>query len=96
MFYFRKQFSIADKIRFVPNGKIISAVDVLFQLGFCLCHSSEGWIAEYLGLLEVLQTTWMACPYQAASLQGPPSANWAVLAANDSGNGSGWQQSRQD
>ena len=51
---------------------------------------------ECLGLPYVPQTAWMACPYQAASLQGPPGVGWAVLAANDSGSGSGWQQSKQD
>ena len=37
----------------------------------------------------------MAFPNQAASLQGYPCVNKGVLAVNDLGSGSGWQQSRQ-
>ena len=57
---------------------------------------TRGWATECLGLLDVLQTVWMACPYQAASLQGSLGVGRAILAANDSGSGSGWQQSKQD
>ena len=57
---------------------------------------TRGWATECLGLLDVPQTVWMACPYQAASLQGSLGVGRAILAANDSGSGSGWQQSKQD
>ena len=38
----------------------------------------------------------MACPNQASSLQGALGASQDYLAVNDLGNGSGWQQSKQN
>jgi hypothetical protein len=48
------------------------------------------------GTEHVLQTVLMAYPDQASSLQGSPSVDWDILAANDLGTGSGWQQSKQN
>ena len=45
---------------------------------------------------QVLQTVLMAYPGQASSLQGSHGADCDILAANDLGNGSGWQQSKQN
>ncbi len=38
----------------------------------------------------------MACPYQAGSLQGFRGVSRDLLAVNDLGIGSGWQQSKQN
>ena len=45
---------------------------------------------------HVLWLMWMAYPNQADSLQGFCSVNYTILAANDPGIGSGWQQSKQN
>ncbi len=45
--------------------------------------------------VHVLQTVLMAYPDQASSLQGSHSVGCDILAANDLGTGSGWQQSKQ-
>ena len=45
---------------------------------------------------HVLWLMWMAYPNQADSLQGFCSVNYSILAANDPGIGSGWQQSKQN
>ena len=57
---------------------------------------SGGWVMEYTGAQHVLQSMLMAFPDQAGSLQGPCRATCSALAANDPGNGSGWQQSKQN
>ena len=46
--------------------------------------------------VHVLQTVLMAYPDQASSLQGSHSVGCDILAANDLGTGSGWQQSKQN
>ena len=46
--------------------------------------------------LYALLTMWMDFPNQAAGLQGVPCVNRILLAVNDLGIGSGWQQSRQN
>ena len=46
--------------------------------------------------VHVLQTVLMAYPDQASSLQGSHGVNRDILAANDLGTGSGWQQSKQN
>ena len=51
---------------------------------------------EFRGLLYILYTMWMGCPYQTGRLQGHPRASEGALAGNDSGIGSGWQQSKQN
>ena len=48
------------------------------------------------GTAHVLQTVLMAYPDQASSLQGSRSVSSDILAANDLGTGSGWQQSKQN
>ncbi len=48
------------------------------------------------GAAHVLQTVLMAYPNQAGSLQGPHSACCDILAVDDLGIGSGWQQSKQN
>ena len=45
---------------------------------------------------QVLQTVLMAYPGQAGSLQGSHSVSCDILAADDLGTGSGWQQSKQN
>ena len=55
-----------------------------------------GWEMECQGALQVLQVMSMACPNQAGSLQGSRGVNRDILAANDLGTGSGWQQSKQN
>ena len=46
--------------------------------------------------LYALLTMWMDFPNQAAGLQGVPCVHRILLAVNDLGIGSGWQQSRQN
>ena len=46
--------------------------------------------------VHVLQTVLMAYPDQVSSLQGSCGVSCNILAANDLGIGSGWQQSRQN
>ena len=48
------------------------------------------------GSEDVLQTVLMANPDQASSLQGSHSVDCDILALNDLGTGSGWQQSKQN
>jgi hypothetical protein len=55
-----------------------------------------GWEMECQGALQVLQVMSMVCPNQADSLQGSRGVNYDILAANDLGIGSGWQQSKQN
>ena len=51
---------------------------------------------ERRGAWYVLYAMWMGCPYQTGSLQGHPRVSVGGLAGNDSGTGSGWQQSKQN
>ena len=51
---------------------------------------------EGKGILNALLTMWMVFPSQAAGLQGLPFVRRGVLAVNNLGIGSGWQQSRQN
>jgi hypothetical protein len=51
---------------------------------------------ECRGALYVLQAMWMGCPDQTGSLQGHGRGSGGALAGNDSGIGSGWQQSKQN
>ena len=51
---------------------------------------------EGSGILNALLTMWMVVPNQAAGLQGFPCVSRGVLAVNNLGIGSGWQQSRQN
>ena len=53
-------------------------------------------LLECRGPLYVLYAMWMGCPYQTGSLQGQPRVSEGALAGNDSGIGSGWQQSKQN
>ena len=53
-------------------------------------------MVEGSGILYALLTMWMVFPNQAAGLQGFPGVNLDLLAVNDLGIGSGWQQSRQN
>ena len=48
------------------------------------------------GAAHVLQTVLMAYPNQASSLQGSHSVSCDILAVDDLGTGSGWQQSKQN
>ena len=54
------------------------------------------WLMECRGRLYVLRAVWMGCPYQTGSPQGHPRVSRGGLAGNDSGTGSGWQQSKQN
>ena len=51
---------------------------------------------ECSGYLHALLAMWMVLPNQAASLQGSLCVNRDILAVNDLGIGSGWQQSKQN
>ena len=53
-------------------------------------------VVECLGTRYVLRAVLMAYPEQACSLQGSHGVNCDILAANDLGIGSGWQQSKQN
>ena len=48
------------------------------------------------GSEDVMQTVLMANPDQASSLQGPRRVDCNILALNDLGAGSAWQQSKQN
>ena len=48
------------------------------------------------GAAHVLQAVLMAYPNQAGSLQGSHSVSCDILAVDDLGTGSGWQQSKQN
>ena len=52
------------------------------------------WIVG--GAAHVLQTVLMAYPNQASSLQGSHGVSCDILAVDDLGTGSGWQQSKQN
>ena len=54
------------------------------------------WVVECIGSRHVLWIMWMAHPNQASRPQGYHHVNGDTLAANDSGIGSGWQQSKQN
>ena len=54
------------------------------------------WLMECRGPLYVLCTMWMGCPDQTGRLQGHLRVSEGGLAGNDSGTGSGWQQSKQN
>ena len=56
----------------------------------------ETWIWECIGAQYVLLCMWMFCPNKASNLQGCHGVNRASLAVENWGNGSGWQQSRQN
>ena len=45
---------------------------------------------------HVLPSVLKICPNQATSLQGSHGVRCDILAANDLGNGSGWQQNKQN
>jgi len=51
---------------------------------------------KWCSALYALQSMWIVHPGQASSLQGHRSVSCGVLAGNDWGTGSGWQQSRQN
>ena len=53
-------------------------------------------VMEYSGNLYALQVMWMVFPNQAASLQGSLAVKCDILAGNNLGIGSGWQQSKQN
>ena len=65
-----------------------------FNGGTSVCHLH--WGLECSGIQHVMRAVWMGAPNQAASLQGYLGVSSATLAANDSGIGSGWQQSKQN
>ena len=54
------------------------------------------WLMECRGPLYVLCTMSMGCPNQTGRLQGHLRVSEGGLAGNDSGTGSGWQQSKQN
>ena len=58
--------------------------------------SLRNLVVDCEGTVHVLQTVLMAYPDQASSLQGSRGASCDILAANDLGTGSGWQQSKQN
>ena len=58
--------------------------------------TSRNMAVECGGIADVLQTVLMAYPNQASSLQGSHSVSCDILAVDDLGTGSGWQQSKQN
>ena len=65
-------------------------------LGVFISLFPWSWVAECIGARHVLWIMWMAHPNQASRPQGYHHVNGDTLAANDSGIGSGWQQSKQN
>ncbi len=57
---------------------------------------SGGWVMKCSGTQHVLWSMWMVFPNQAGSLQGSHSVDCDILAVEDPGIGSGWQQSKQN
>ena len=81
----------AQSARFIPHRR--------FRIRIISAGGSPvpcGWEMECQGALQVLQVMSMACPNQADSPQGSRGVNRDILAANDLGIGSGWQQSKQN
>ena len=64
-------------------------------VGTCSCHL-RGWVLDCQGTQHVLQAMQMVHPNQAGSLQGSHGVSRDILAVNDPGIGSGWQQSKQN
>ena len=54
------------------------------------------WLRMCHGLLHVLHTMWMGCPYQTCSLQWWPQVTGVCMAGYDSGIGLSWQQRKQN
>ena len=54
------------------------------------------WVLACTGNLHPLQSVLILRPNQASSLQGSLNVSRDILAANDLGIGSGWQQSKQN
>ena len=69
---------------------------LLLRWGYLYPCSLWSWVAECIGARQVLWIMWMAHPNQASRPQGYHHVNGGTLAANDSGIGSGWQQSKQN
>ena len=64
--------------------------------GFKALVASRNLVVDCGGATHVLQTVLMAYPNQASSLQGSHSVSCDILAVDDLGTGSGWQQSKQN
>ena len=58
--------------------------------------SLRNLVVDCEGTVHVLQIVLMAYPDQASSLRGARGVSCDILAANDLGTGSGWQQSKQN
>ena len=56
----------------------------------------RGWMSKYIGAQHVLHVMSMAHPNQADRPQGSHHVSDGILAVNDLGIGSGWQQSKQN
>ena len=80
---------------------------LFLQIHIVGCCTADHWesqspVASGAGVLEcqetqhVLHTMLMIHPNQAGSLQGHRGVNSGILAVNDPGNGTGWQQSKQN
>ena len=57
---------------------------------------SWSWVTECTGAQHVLLCMLMVLPDQGGSLQGSPGVSQDILAVDDPGTGSGWQQSKQN
>ena len=64
--------------------------------GFKALVALRNLVVDCGGAAHVLQTVLMAYPDQASSLQGSHSVSCDILAVDDLGTGSGWQQSKQN
>ena len=56
----------------------------------------RSWVMECIGAQHVLLCMLMVLPDQGGSLQGSPGVSQDILAVDDPGTGSGWQQSKQN
>ena len=97
--------SLAKVLRFAEDACGLTRTRATGWLAPQLCRHSLaagdfpvpcGWVLECEGAQHVLHVMWMVCPDQAGSPQGSQSVSCDVLAANDLGIGSGWQQSKQN
>ena len=67
-----------------------------FPLGAFSLLFPRSWVMECIGAQHVLLCMLMVLPDQGGSLQGSPGVSQDILAVDDPGTGSGWQQSKQN
>ena len=77
-----------------PNACLAKAI--LFAGGIQSSVALRGWVLKCVGAQHVLHVMSMAHPNQADRPQGSHHVSDGILAVNDLGIGSGWQQSKQN